>query len=103
MRRWAWKGPARFSSLGLRRARCAKDSGENLVHVAQLAVERKGLHKLRRAEAFADLRILRDRRAEVAFLLPRLHGVGLHDAVRLLAQHAGGGEIEQQLAREDEP
>ena len=37
------------------------------------------------------------------FLLPGFHGVRLDELVGLLAQHPRGGQVEQELAGEDQP
>src|SRR5437660_3602343 len=80
----------------------SKHSLENRVHVAQLTLQREPFGDLLRREYRANLRIALDRGAEIAFLFPGAHGVPLHDAIGLLAQHAGGGKIEQYLAAEDQ-
>src|SRR5690349_5179174 len=77
-----------------------EDPREDFIHVAELALERKALSDLRRLEHARDFRIALDRGAKVRFVFPGLHGVTLHDAVGCLAQHSGGREIEQKLARE---
>ena len=51
----------------------------------------------------ADLGVGLDGGAEVALFLPGSHRVRLHERVRLLAEHAGGREVEQQLAGEHQP
>src|SRR5581483_1056140 len=50
-----------------------------------------------------DLRIALDSRPEIAFFLPSLHRVRLHYPIRLFAQHARRGQIQQQLAGEYQP
>src|SRR5215469_5831577 len=96
MPEWVSKAPALFSSA-------AEDSLENLVYVAQLPLQGKSCRDLFRAQALPDLRVLLDRHAEIALFLPTSHRVALHDAISLLAQHAGRGQVQQKLSGKYQP
>ena len=62
----------------------------------------EGAGELGWGEAGGDLGDAGDLVAEDEVLLPGAHGVGLDEAVGVFAAHAGGGEVEQELAGEDE-
>ena len=53
-------------------------------------------------EAGGDLGDFGDFFAEDEVVLPGVHGVGLDEAVGVFAGHAGFGEVEEELAGEDE-
>src|SRR5436309_7184433 len=55
-----------------------------------------------RVKTGRDLRIGEDEGAEVAFLVPGLHRVALHDSIRVASVEAGCNESEQQPVREHE-
>ena len=79
-----------------------EDAGEDGVDVGELAVVVEGADELLGGEAGGDLGDAGDLVAEDEVLLQGAHGVGLDEAVGVFAAHAGGGEIEQELAAEDE-
>ena len=75
---------------------------EDGVDVGELAVVVEGADELGGGEAGCDLGDAGDLVAEDEVFLPGAHGVRLDEAVGVFAAHAGGGEIEQELAGEDE-
>src|SRR6267378_4845564 len=61
--------------------RVGKDSAEDRVHVAEVALEAEDLGQLGRGEDLLHLGVLGHAPAEIAIGAPRLHGVRLHHPV----------------------
>ena len=80
----------------------AEDSGEDGVDIGELAGVVEGAGELGGGEAGGDLGVAGDLVAEDEVFLPAAHGVGLDEAVGVFAGHACGGEVEEELAGEDE-
>lgn len=57
---------------------------------------------LLRGEQLFDFRVVFDGGTEVALFVPGAHGFTLDDAVGVFAEHARGGNVEQNLTGEDE-
>ncbi len=70
---------------------------EDRIHIAKLPRVVEGPRELLLAEQRGDRRIARNFIAKDQILFPRAHGMALHQPIRILAQHAGLGQIEQQL------
>ena len=80
----------------------AEDSGENLVHIFQLAGKIEGVFDLLARDSAGDLFVGEDQLVEVEILLPGPHGVRLDQAVGVFAAHTVFDEIEEQLSTEDQ-
>src|SRR5689334_3892641 len=75
---------------------------EYRVDVTKLAFDGERFGDLPGLQRGTDLGVGFDCGAKIALLLPGAHGVALHETIGMFAQHAGGGEVEQELAREDQ-
>src|SRR5579863_6423307 len=98
LRRWGDEQCA----YGAETALLTKHALEYRVDVAELARVVERLRELFRTEQRGDGGIAGDFIAEDDILFPRAHGVRLHEAVGVFAEHAGLDEIDQELAGEDE-
>src|SRR6266849_9037891 len=63
----------------------AEDALKNLIHIAQLPVEIKGMSEFLGRQARGDVLVFLNQLAKVQPLLPGAHGMFLHDAVSIFA------------------
>src|SRR5205823_3321186 len=81
----------------------AADTVEGAVEMGDRRVQVEDGGESGVVETRADLAVGANELGEVAFLVPRLHGVALHELVRLRAIQAALDQRKQQPVREEEP
>src|ERR1700730_15537052 len=80
----------------------AEDTVEDLVHVAQLALEVEGVVEVFGSEELCDAGVVCDALAKAGFGFPGSHGVFLDSFVGVISWHALFDKVLQQLAGIDE-
>src|SRR5262245_1580096 len=80
----------------------AQHPPEDRVHIPKLPRVVERLRQSLRREQCRNLWVLRNFFTKNEIVLPCPHGVALHEAVGIFAQHACLGKVEQELTREDE-